>query len=87
MEEKSIAHGSSQNKTGNRGLIPGPVPCGKDPSQNQFSKSCDKIDGPIESKQVEPLKPKSLRGFHVLGELALDYRTVGAGLQQKQNVI
>lgn len=51
--------------------------------QDKLSESGDKVNGPVEGEEVDPLKPKSFRRFLVFGKLALDQRAVCASLKFK----
>ena len=86
VEKDGIAHAPAQDETRNCGLVPSPVPGSKDSSQYEFSKGSHEVDGPVESKEVEPLKPESLGGLLVLGELALNQGALGAGLKGNNKI-
>ena len=82
MIEEGVAHAAAEHAAGNVGLVPGPVPGCEDSGKNELSEGGHKVDSPVEREQVEPLKPESLGGLFVLGELAFDGAGAGARLKR-----
>ncbi len=45
--ENCVTHAAAQNTTGDVGLVPGPVPGGKNSGQDKLSKRGDEIERPV----------------------------------------